>query len=387
MVNRTRNTALAGTLALGTLSCGSRVDLGEIQNHVEGEAGYAVAFAPGPFALCGLTSEKAVVCWKSGQPNALWRASEIGLVDRLEGSNNGQGSLCAIRPGGLLACRDLRSSVPLAPVESIGRVSDVSVGIRGGCALSDAGELRCWGSGAPGFESSGPVPETYQVMPLPRPAVQVAYGDAHVVDMHVCAVLEDGRVFCHGTNAFGVVDGMPNDGRLPPHVLLEPTPVELSGISDAKKVAVTAYTTCVLHQTGRVTCVGHAASVGLGLETHSSSEDRGARGEVPGLEGVVALDSSAYTTCALTESGALYCWGGDFCGSLVSRDGPCEGAEVVVPTSPILLSGFQPARTFGLDDTHICISDFADKVWCRGFLGDYFHERPVAVSAPYRVPL
>jgi hypothetical protein len=348
-----RNLMMTIGVAAASSACSERVDLGEIEgesNMPNTTLSEPIALVPTIHGMCALEAAGPVSCWFHGDPDGVKRVpAASGHPVRLIGG----GSLCTILADGALGCWEPTLVEPMKPVRGVGRVRDIAIGYEGGCVLSEAGEELCWDH----LDAS--VPDVLSPMPLPRPAVQVSN-----VYTHACAVLDDGRVFCHGRNRHGVVDGQPLEGMADAY---HSTPVEFSGIGDAKQVAVAHHTTCVLHQSGTVTCVGAADYAGLGpLETSAG------RGQVPGLSGVVAIGADFNFTCALTTEGSLYCWGSDYCGTLANREaattadaagrGAC-GVEYV--RTPTLVPGFESVKNFGVG-LRVCATDLEDRVWCRG---------------------
>jgi hypothetical protein len=359
-------------LLTATGACSSEgVRLGGGQHHDLGQIGSAVELAPGDFGMCARTSEQIVVCWRAGYPYTVSIVRELGRPERLVSAGT-SGYTCTIQGGGRLACRDTDAGGPLTPVDVAG-ARDVSVGYWGGCALDQQNQMLCWGNAATGINggfSEGLIPalRDVELKHLPRPAVQVAYNE-----QHGCAVLDDGRVFCHGINDYGVVDGNPTYDISGLHLFVEP--VELSGVTDAAQVSVSAETTCVLHRTGRVSCVGAISKPELGEGRYQSE-----RGELP-LQDVTQISSSRWTTCALTAAGEVYCWGSGDCDLVTHVEGDNSW-------TPRRVTGFEPAKAFRLaDEALLCIIDFDDKVSCRGFRWDYEIGTSVCESTVYNVSL
>jgi hypothetical protein len=134
--------------------------------------------------------------------------------------------------------------------------------------------------------------------------------------------------------------------------------------------------------------VGETSSVGTGgsVKQGFGPGTRAARGE-PAIEGVTAIAGSAVSSCALTDDGALHCWGISLAGAIADCEGECDEEVIQRVPYPVRVSGFGPAKAFGVDDGHLCIVGRDDTVWCRGFRWDDRLGRAVSGTTPYRVPL
>jgi uncharacterized repeat protein (TIGR01451 family) len=129
---------------------------------------------------------------------------------------------------------------------------------------------------------------------------------------HSCAVTSAGAVKCWGDNALGQL----GNGVTGP-VAGVPTPVGVQTLG-AGAVAVTAGTnhTCALTVQGAVKCWGAGSSGRLGNGANGSSSV-----PVDALtlgQGVVAIAAGDYHGCALTDRGAVKCWGWNRYGQLGS---------------------------------------------------------------------
>jgi hypothetical protein len=371
MARSIQNLFITFGLAAISSACSESVDLGEIEAgdnatnpRSQTPMGAPFGLARKQIGMCALDGISAVSCWVAGDPQSVRRASELGSPVRLAGS---EGYLCGIQSDGALVCSHQPPLEPPLLVSRAGRVKDVAVGDHSGCVLTEAGEQMCWR--LPIYH-----PETHNVntqlklVPLPGPALWVSHADTHA-----CAVLVDGRVFCHGTDDLVFVNNMLVLDIPGSHSAV---PVELPGITDAEQVTVTLDSTCVLRRSGTITCFDSTNMIGLG-----AAPGRAGSREIVGLGEVTQIASSHAGTCALTVDGALYCWGTDECGAWADRSGPCS-PEVI--TTPALV--FVGVKTFAADGWHLCATTLENEVWCRG---SYWDPEMGWVAKPgnYRVPL
>ena len=183
----------------------------------------------------------------------------------------------------------------------------VIAGQRHTCAVTSSGAIKCWGwniYGALGDGTTTDSPVPVQVIGLTSGVAATAAGP-----YHTCSVTTGGAVLCWGGNQFGQL----GDGTTLP--AFRPTPAPVSGLASGV-VAVTAgyYHTCALTVGGAVLCWGANFNGRLGDGT---TTDRLTPVSVSGLtSGVVAVAAGAHHTCAVTDGGAVVCWGANFNGQV-----------------------------------------------------------------------
>ncbi|NCC37734.1 MAG: RCC1 repeat-containing protein, partial [Chloroflexia bacterium] len=171
------------------------------------------------------------------------------------------------------------------------------------CVVTTEGAVLCWGSNLDGQLGNGTTQGSswpVMVSGLDRGVTAVSgnYG-------HFCALTLEGDVWCWGRNDYGQLGDGTTEQRL--------TPVKVSGLNrDIATLAVGNYHTCVLTNTGGVKCWGQNFAGHLGDGTR---ENRAEPVAVVGLDqGVSAITLGLNHTCALTDVGAVLCWGGNISG-------------------------------------------------------------------------
>lgn len=170
------------------------------------------------------------------------------------------------------------------------------------CALTSNGSVRCWGyqevgqlgNGVSGVTERSPAVE---VQGLGNVTALAAYSD------HTCAV-SDGGAYCWGSNDFGELgNGTREDSGVP---------VAVEGLGDGVVAVATGGThSCALTDAGSVKCWGEAARLGDGTNEASNVPV-----DVEGLDDVVAIAAGEYHACALTGAGNVKCWGASYTGEL-----------------------------------------------------------------------
>lgn len=219
------------------------------------------------------------------------------------------------------------------------------------CAVTRTGRVKCWGSGdwgqlGNGVGVSSPVP--VDVVGLTGRALAVTPGW-----MHTCALLEDGRVMCWGAGNFGQLGDGTGRTRF--------TPVEVVGLPD-RVIAISGRLqfNCALTQGGAVFCWGrnHYGQLGDGTST-----DRIRPVQVIGLPaGVTAIATGQLHACALTEGGAVWCWGGSNSGQ--------AGAFKWSVMPPAIVNGLgSGVAAISTGENHNCTLMQSGGVKCWGYNG------------------
>lgn len=148
---------------------------------------------------------------------------------------------------------------------------------------------------------------------------QVASGDGFT-----CVRTTGAAVRCWGSNALGQL----GDGSTTPHWVADPVHGLESGVS---LIAAGARHACALISGGSVRCWGDNSDGQLGNNSTTGST-------VPvsvlgGLSNVAWITAGDAHTCAVTTTGAAYCWGENSAGQL-------GNGSVTQHSTPVLVSGF-----------------------------------------------
>ena len=185
------------------------------------------------------------------------------------------------------------------------------------CALTAGGAARCWGYN--NFGQLGDGTTTTRSLIGAVSGLSSGVVDVSAGYWHSCAVLGDGTVKCWGRNDWGNLGDGTNTRRL--------TPVTVSGITNAVEVVALMHASCALLSSGAVKCWGHG---GYGELGHGSNATSWTPVDVVGLgSGVTKISGTEIHACALTEGGSVKCWGnggngrlGD--GAFTSRFSPTD---------------------------------------------------------------
>lgn len=319
--------------------------------------------AVGATHACAIVSGGGLKCWGSNVDGELGDGSEgseahaasavdvVGLSSGVVSVSAG-GHTCAITELGGLKCWGSNTSGELGnpdpdytpfstePIDVVGLSSGVvavSVGGSATCAITDAGALLCWGYNAWGQLGDGSTVER----DVPTPVVGLSSGVLGVSTSggSTCAILSGGALKCWGNNEAGQLgDGSTQDSAVP---------VDVVGLSSGVvSVSVGGGSACAVTNTGALECWG-TGMLGDGIVTHV--DDVHVPVEVAGAwSTVVPVDVTAETICAVTAAGALKCWGVNGAGQL----GNGTEADSLVPAD---VKGFSAGVVaFGAGIYHTC---------------------------------
>jgi hypothetical protein len=251
-------------------------------------SGTFVQVHPGRTVSCALDSSGNAYCWGSNASGGLGTGSDAG----------------ALTYGQVLG----------GPYRTITGGQDFA------CALDMSGAAFCWGNDNEGQIGNGTLPDggvnpnAYFVVLSPTP---VAGGHTYTTIsanvFNACAVATDGTGYCWGSDEnYGVLGtGAVGDHYVPTRVAM-PNGVSLQDIEDGTEAA------CGLTTTGSVYCWGSNRYGALG---QGSEDDGGVAAYptpmlVPGLPPIASITADSFSACAVSSTGARYCWGFNGAGQL-----------------------------------------------------------------------
>jgi alpha-tubulin suppressor-like RCC1 family protein len=274
---------------------------------------------------CAVLAGGAVSCWGANSLGQLGNGSANGsatpVATGVTGAVEvaaGSGHSCAVTGGGNVFCWGDNSGGQLGnggfgssrvPVQSLMTgASRVAAGLSHTCAIAN-GTVSCWGNGWLGNGSSTQTPTPTAVTGLPKPAVVVQAGATNT-----CVLLNDQSVWCWGANSHGELgNGTTNQS---------PTPVQVSGVTQATAISVGGSHACAVVGGGAVVCWGDNSygqlgdAVTSGPHSCNGSACSSSPVAVAALVGAVDVAAGDTHTCAILSDDRVKCWGWNGLGQL-----------------------------------------------------------------------
>lgn len=273
---------------------------------------------------CALTTDGAAYCWGvdpltllGGGPlsfDSLPQAVPGGR--QLESLAVGTHHTCALDADGAAWCWGLNRNGQLGDSTSMGR--DEPTRVRGGhlfralaageatCGIELDGTVYCWGRN----------PSDCQCTFVPQVAAAGYAFNTVTVAGHACGLDEAGVAFCWGENISGQIGDGSNTNR--------PDPTAVLGDLRFSDISAGRFGTCALEEDGDAFCWGSNPSGFLGNGTSNTQSD-GPTAVLGGMR-FRSISAGSNHTCAIDESGELWCWGWNFFGQL--GDGTTEDKHV-----------------------------------------------------------
>ena len=213
-------------------------------------------------------------------------------------------------------------------------VASVDAGQVHSCAVTDAGAGYCWGSNQFGELGDGGGPDASIPVPV---AGGIAFATISTTFNYACGLTTSGRAVCWGNGRLGRLgNGSTTNQAMPGAVL---------GDHQFSSVSVGGVHACGLDLAGAAYCWGDNTNGQLGTETGETCLDLGALHPcstqpvaVGGGLVFTSISAGFFHTCALTATGAGFCWGRNVLGSL--GDG-----TVTTRRTPVAVAG---GLAFGL---------------------------------------
>jgi len=222
----------------------------------------------------------------------------------------------------------------------LSNIKSVSAGGYHTCAVSNAGNVYCWGYNARGGLGNG----NYTSQNLPVRVIKGAadaadndgtylnnIGSIYAEKYHTCAIADSGNTYCWGQGTYGQLgNNSDNTNNSAPVRVLKGEAVAADNdgtyLNNIKKFSIGDDNTCAVSNSGNAYCWGRSLDGVLG--DNNNSTDRwtpirvyaGASDAVDNdgtyLNNIKDITTGAYYSCATANSGYVYCWGANSQGQL-----------------------------------------------------------------------
>lgn len=331
--------------------------------------------AAGWFHTCALTTSGSVFCWGDNYHGQLGDSTTgdkstpvavTGLSSNVQAIVAGRSHTCALTDGGEVLCwgsnrsgelgdgTTVSKSTPTAVIGLSSGIQAIATGDSYTCALTTNGGVLCWGYNVFGELGDG----TTVSKNIPTAVAELSSGVQSIAtgSGHTCALMTDGAVFCWGNNRYGQLgngtSGWENSQN-------KPVAVTSLG-NNVHAIALGANHTCALMgeppTSNGIFCWGanYYGQLGDGTTT-----ERSAPVAVTELNSSIqAISTGGDTTCALV-TGIVFCWGDNSASQL--GDG-----TTINRSAPVAVTGLSSVQAITGGYQHICVLTSSNGVLCWG---------------------
>jgi alpha-tubulin suppressor-like RCC1 family protein len=237
------------------------------------------------------------------------------------------------------------------PVVSPVRFRHLSAGTLGRCGLTDAGAAYCWGY-TPTMGYTPTVPTLVSGLP-PLADITVGYH-------HSCGLAPDGSAYCWGGNRLGQLGAG--------DTLSHAAPVQVIGGHRFLKVSAGPMHTCGLTTDGEVYCWG---SNELGALARDRADSLSATPSlVPGDSRYIDVAAGTRFSCAITTEHRAACWGSNGYGKLGNSDFcTLDDPDLffcLFTTEPVFVAGGLAFDSIAAGESHTCALTATGAAYCWG---------------------
>ncbi|MEQ1876898.1 MAG: hypothetical protein ABL958_09650 [Bdellovibrionia bacterium] len=308
------------------------------------------------YTTCARTTSKGLKCWGYGYNGSLAHGTTTTI-------GNGPNQMGDLNKGPMLG--------------QVQGVLEMDGGYLFFCAIFEDKRVKCWGDNSNGQLGYGDT--------LNRGNTSTTIGDSlPYVDLgsvskpmkisggryHTCALFENGKVKCWGSNSrgeLGLGDNVPRGNK--PGQMGDALPFVNLGTDMVTDITAGEYMSCALFKNGKVKCWGDGQGGRLGYG------DTTTRGTKPTDMGdnlawlslgdsvpIMKLQANVSTTCARFLNGTIKCWGNNGTGQLGYGDRLPRGddaAEMGESLEPVYLGRNARVESFSVSANHTCATVYS----------------------------
>ena len=309
-----------GKNSSGQLGIGAMVD-SVTARKVKGLPEDITEINAGNWHTCAMSESGDAYCWGKNTDGCVgWLEDRtevpirevIGLSGEVRLVSAGKYHACAVQQNGVVYCwgSGVESLIGLGYSDSYTSAQEVTglnspvftvaVGLYHSCALTDAGDVYCWGDGSYCQQGNNPCVDSS----VPKAVSSLGSGVKNLVAgfYHNCVVMENGSVKCWGNNEYGQLGN--NSTKK------SGSPVDVQGLgSGVKSIAAWGSRNCVLLDSGAVKCWGYSHNDPDDGKIIKAKVAVSISGFAP-EDNVKVLSTGPLTTCVVLETGSVKCWNG-----------------------------------------------------------------------------
>lgn len=306
---------------------------------------------------------------------------EVSAVT-IDGLASGDLNTCALDSTGDVKCWGSNAYGQLGTGDQLTRFSPTDVtgltsgmaavgsGTSFGCALSDAGAVNCWGYGGQGQLGNGLT--TSSSTPVGVTGLSSGVTAIAVGGSHTCALTTDGAVKCWGKGLRGQL----GNGT----TASSSTPVNVSGLSSGVVAIASGDShSCALTDAGAVRCWGENQTLQLGRTGMTMSSTPSTVTSLP--SDITTIAAGGGHSCALTSTGAAQCWGNNTSGQL--GNGNTTNSATAVPVTG--LSSDVHALSLGANHSCAVLAQGQTQCWGANTVGQLGDGSTTNRSTPIQV--
>lgn len=169
---------------------------------------------------------------------------------------------------------------------------------------------------------------------------------------HVCALTAEGKAYCWGGNQWGQLGNGSTNSE-------SQVPVAVSGNLTFREIAAGAWTTCGITTANAAYCWGYGADgqLGIGSNLQVANTPR----QVAGSYQWQSIAAGTKHACGITAAGKAYCWGLNESGQL--GDGT---KQAVMRWVPVAVAGALTFKQISAGDRHTCAVTTTGAGYCWG---------------------